>query len=111
MKPCRLEIIGDWPRVFAQAADDDEKCVEDGQRDSASSPAAEEFSEQHIPTTDWLGEKGKDGAVFAFGGDLARGRADGDDERGNPDKEQTNFFQIANDRLVVEEVCGAERDG
>src|SRR4030095_3125777 len=89
MEPCSLKIMGDGPGMFAQAADADEKSVEEQDRTATCAPAAKKFSEHDIPAADRLGEQREDGAIFAFGRNLARGGCDSDDERGNPNEQET----------------------
>src|ERR1043166_7083933 len=96
--------------MLPRPAYDREENVEKRQCQPASSPAAEKFSEHHVTARDRFGQQWKNRAALLFGRQLPRSRRHGDDERRNPDQQQTDLFEIAGNPGISKQIHSSKQE-
>jgi len=101
MQPDGLKIGQQRKGVFARSRHDGEEEIEGQQGNPAGHPAAEEFADHEFPAPDRLGQERINRPALPFRRDLARGRGDGDDQRREPNQEQTGILEIPHNVIVV----------
>jgi hypothetical protein len=115
MQSSGLEVVHEWPMMLAAAGEESEEAVKADESETAGEPTAEEFAEEQLRSGQRLGEQWKESSIFPLRRNLPRGGCDGNDQRSNPNEQETDFFEVTDDAFVVEDVDGghdqANEDG